>query len=97
MHEIFEFRQTDKTLLQCNIADLSALFLHLFLNVLFRNDSLIGGAPLNTRHSVYFWRWLNTINLFALNPALPWVLSSTPTKCEVDRMNGCQENQRAYI
>ena len=33
----------------------------------------------------------------ALDTALPRVLGNTPAKCEVDRMNGCQENQRTDI
>ncbi len=33
-------------------------------------------------------------NNFRLDTALPWVLSNTPAKCEVDRMNGCPDNQR---
>ncbi len=28
-------------------------------------------------------------NNFTLDTALPWVLSNTPAKCEVDQMNGC--------
>ncbi len=31
---------------------------------------------------------------FTLDTALPWVLNNTPAKCEVDRMNGCQDNRR---
>ncbi len=30
-------------------------------------------------------------NNFTLDTALPWILSNTPTKCEVDRMNGCRD------
>ena len=32
-----------------------------------------------------------------LDCALPWVLSNTPAKCEVDRMNGCRDNRRTDI
>jgi len=31
-----------------------------------------------------------------LNTALPWVLSNTPAKCEVDRMNGFLEDLMTY-
>ncbi len=31
---------------------------------------------------------------FTFDAALPWVLHNTPTACEVDRMNGCQDNLR---
>lgn len=33
-------------------------------------------------------------NDFTLNTALPWVHSNTPTKCEADWINSCQEKQR---
>ncbi len=29
------------------------------------------------------------LNIFPFDTALPWVLRNTPTKCEVDWMNGC--------
>ncbi len=31
-------------------------------------------------------------NNVTLDTALLWVLSNTPAKCEVNRMNGCQDN-----
>ena len=40
-----------------------------------------------------FWRTAHPNN-FILDTALPWVLSDTPAKCEVDRMNSCRENRR---
>ncbi len=33
-------------------------------------------------------------NSFTLETALPWVLSNTPAKCEVDWMNECRDNGR---
>ncbi len=39
-----------------------------------------------------FWRAARPNN-FTLDTAL-WVLSNTPDKCEVDRMNGCRDNRR---
>ncbi len=40
--------------------------------------------------------FLRTAHLknFTLDTALPWVLSNTPAKCEVDWMNGCRDNRR---
>ena len=29
-----------------------------------------------------------------LDTALPWVLSKTPTKCEVDQMNSCRKKSK---
>ncbi len=34
-------------------------------------------------------------NNFTLNTSVPRVLSNTPAKCKVDRMNGCRDNRRA--
>ena len=36
-------------------------------------------------------------NNFTLDAALHCVLSKTPDKCEVDRMNCCRENRRTHI
>ncbi len=33
-------------------------------------------------------------NSFTMDTALPWVLSNTPAKCEVDQINDCRDNRQ---
>ncbi len=57
-------------------------------HVLYRTSAwpplLLLAALLRTAHS----------NNFTLDNVLPWVLSNTAAKCEVNGMNGCRDNRR---